>query len=243
MFRLIPLWLLAVLILVASPAQAQQKAKPKKQLVFVDFVVMSEGHGLKERAAYDAKADPIAARYGIKRFASLDIVQNVVSQNFRPVRLDLWLLPSPQALSAWSKDPDYKALLPYRNCVHDMKALTLYFAVPALPLRKVKKAHYMIELQTMGPGFDAKTFAAYEKKSDLIAELYAVRRVAALSLSKKIIGAGPSGQRLNVWYLPNEGNFKAWGNNKDFKALVPVRQKLFDMSTYTMLIARGRPNP
>ncbi|MDP6707795.1 MAG: hypothetical protein QF893_15735 [Alphaproteobacteria bacterium] len=228
---------LAILVVSAAAAGAQ---KAPKQVIFVDFVVLNEGQGLKDRDAYDIKALPIAARHGIKRFASLDIKHVVRTPGLKPQRLDLWLLPSPQALNAWAADPEYKALIAQRDEVHDMKALTLYLAVPARPMTEFGKHHYLIEIQKTGSGFSRELFANYEKKSDQIAAPYAIRRVAVLNMAKKLLGIGPAGQRLNIWHLPNEQNFSAWGKNKEFKALGPVRQQLFDLPQYLMLIAQGR---
>jgi hypothetical protein len=121
-----------------------------------------------------------------------------------------------------------------------MKALTLYLAVPARPMTEFGKHHYLIEIQKTGSGFSRELFANYEKKSDQIAAPYAIRRVAVLNMAKKLLGIGPAGQRLNIWHLPNEQNFSAWGKNKEFKALGPVRQQLFDLPQYLMLIAQGR---
>ena len=77
---------LLILLSQFGSAHAQQGAKP---VVFVDFVVMKEGYGLKERDTYDAQATPIANRFGIKRFASLDVIQNMTMKGFKAKRLDL----------------------------------------------------------------------------------------------------------------------------------------------------------
>jgi uncharacterized protein (DUF1330 family) len=223
-------------VVASGSAQAQDAAQP---LVFVDFVVMSEGHGLDERDIYDAKATPIAARHGVKRFASFDIVQHLLTPGLKPQRLDLWLLPSLEALKAWGDDPEYHALLAYRDKVHDMRALTLYFAKPAGPVEAIGQGNYLIELQTIGSGFDRAVFDEYERDSDEIAASYAIRRVGVYTIVKKVTGAGPDGQRLNIWYLPNEQNFQAWGENKAFQALAPEREKLFDLPNYLMLLGRA----
>ncbi len=211
-----------------------------QSLVMADFVVMSEGHGLTERDNYDARATPIAARYGIKRLASLDVLHNFTMKGFKVKRLDLWLLPSVKALQAWGDDPEYKALLPYRDRVHDMKVTSLYFAHPAMPLRKLGEGHYFIEMFRAGAGFDRGLFARFKQQSVALGAKYGAAPVAALNITKKILGKGPMGQRLNLWKLTSEQQFLAWVRSAEYKALEPMRQRLFDGRSHLMLVGKSR---
>ena len=47
------------------------------------------------------------------------------------LRLNLWTINDPKRMSQLGKDSRYQALVPLRNLLHNMKAVTLYKATPA----------------------------------------------------------------------------------------------------------------
>lgn len=97
----------------------------------VDLVVMADGAGPAERDAYRAKIEPIAARYGFKMVAAFEINGRVSGDGpDQPLRLNIWSIPSMDAMGELGKDEDYAALEDERLALHDFETLTLFFAQP-----------------------------------------------------------------------------------------------------------------
>jgi len=46
------------------------------------------------------------------------------------LKLNIWAMPTPEAMQQLSSDPEYLKLKQYRNRIHNMDAITLYMASP-----------------------------------------------------------------------------------------------------------------
>ncbi len=109
----------------------EQDLSDNSPLYLVDFVVMNDGHDLDERQGYEADVRPIAQKYGATVTQSYELVNYLGGVVKDAIKLNVWALPGPEAVQQLNEDPDYQAIIPYRNKIHDFEALTLYFAEPA----------------------------------------------------------------------------------------------------------------
>lgn len=109
----------------------EQKASPAAELYLIDFVVMNDGYGLAERRDYESDVRPIAEKYDAEITQSYEMVDYLGGAVEGSIKLNLWSLPGPEAVQQLNEDPEYQAIVPYRNEIHNFEALTLYFAKPA----------------------------------------------------------------------------------------------------------------
>ena len=227
---------LACLLGFAGSAAAQQEAR---KLIMLDYVFMAEGHGLSDRDDYDAKVAPIVERHGIRRIASLDVIK-VLRGPKGLARIDIWVLPDPAALGAWAKDPDYVAITEYRDRIHDMGRIALYYARPAGGIRALGSSVYLAEMQTFAATFDKSAFFDYVGRSDTLATQNEIVRTASFNVLKRLTRAGPKANWFNLWRLPSPKHFARWHRSEGFKALGADRGRLFDLSKSVFVLARSR---
>lgn len=209
-----------------TSVSAQENTGP---LYLLDFVFLNPGQTLADRDAYNGRAAPIGARYGILHIASLDpLVITDGPENL--ARVDVWYLPSPQSLGAWADDPDYTALRPEVDRVHNMTDLTLYMAEAILPPDLEQGAVYHLELLT----FDANTFSAerfvnYILAVDEIAASHGIVRRASMKNVTRLIGSGPpSAAWFNLYSVPGPEEYSAMANDPAYRLLDATRVELFD---------------
>lgn len=99
--------------------------------ILVDLVVMQEGYADKERNDYEEKMAPLASKYGFEIAASYNIQKKLGGTGpEKPLRLNLWQINDPKKMDMLSADPDYMALAPQRNKIHDFSNLSMFFAQP-----------------------------------------------------------------------------------------------------------------
>lgn len=108
----------------------EQDLSADAPIYLVDFAVMNDGYGLDERLEYEANIRPIAERYGARVTQSYEMVNYLGGAVEDAIKLDLWALSGPDAVQQLNQDPEYQAIIPHRNKIHDFDALTLYFAEP-----------------------------------------------------------------------------------------------------------------
>ncbi|MBT9317812.1 DUF1330 domain-containing protein [Leptothoe spongobia] len=106
----------------------EQDLSSNAPLYLVDFAVMNDGYDLEDRRGYVADIRPIAQKYGAEVTQSYEMVNYLGGTVEDVIKLDIWTLPGPEAVQQLNEDPEYQAIIPYRNEIHDFDALTLYFA-------------------------------------------------------------------------------------------------------------------
>jgi len=104
----------------------------KSKHIMVDLVVMNKNYGDRERDAYEASVLPIAEEYGMEVTHVFDITNYKRGAGPKnSLRLNLWTINDRKRMSHLGKDSRYQALVPLRNLLHNMEAVTLYRATPA----------------------------------------------------------------------------------------------------------------
>ena len=110
---------------------AQDEGQVSDAAVLVDLVVMNDGFGAEERAAYEALIEPIAAKHGLTRIATFPIGAKANGRGpDDPLQLNLWRVEDPAGLQALFADPEFAAHVDRRNQLHDFDELTLFLASP-----------------------------------------------------------------------------------------------------------------
>lgn len=228
---------IAALVLTLSlllPASAEQR------MFMLDFVYLNTNVELAARTAYNAKAVPVAARHGVLLQATLDPVKIVLGPKDL-ARLDLWTLPEPNALQAWGRDPDFKAMQPESRSVHDMSKLTLFLAREMAPFQVTPGAHYWVEfLRFSENGFKGEDFSAYVREIDGLASKFQMYRVATFGKVGRILGQGHEAHWMNVYSVPNAQSLQAHLKGTRFVALAKVRERLFDLDKSLMAVFQSR---
>lgn len=215
---------LSLASLAALPAAAQD-AGP---VYMLDFVFLNDGQTLGDRDAYNNRSRPIAARYGISLIATLDPL--TITMGPRTLaRVDVWELPSVQAIGAWGDDADYVALRPEVLRVHDLDDLTLYVASPVMAPAVVPGQVYHLELLTFSEDeWSREAFFSYIRAVDEIAATHGIRRNTSLANLNKLTGSGPTAQFFNLYAVPGANEYRAMGSDPRMTALTPERWRLFD---------------
>lgn len=215
-------------------------AVAEQSLVMLDFVYLNKDVEVAERDAYNAKAKPIAARHGVILRSTLDPVRIVLGPKGLQ-RLDLWTLPAPQALQAWSDDPDYLAMRSETLAVHDMKRLTLYLAREIGPVQIAPGRHYWVEfLRFDKSGFTGEQFAAYMRETDGIAGKYDLQRVATFGKVGRILGPGFEAHWMNIYSVPDSERLQSYVEDARFVELASMRERLFDLDSSMMAVFQSR---
>jgi len=225
---------LFLVLFLALPASAEQR------MYMLDFVYLNKNVELAARTAYNAKAVPVAARHGVRLQATLDPVKIVLGPTDL-ARLDLWTLPEPNALQAWGRDPDFKAMQPESRAVHDMSKLTLFLAREIAPFQVKPGAHYWVEfLRFSESGFNGDDFSAYVREIDGIAAQSRMYRVATFGKVGRILGKGHEAHWMNIYSVPDAPSLQAHVKNPRFVELAKVRERLFDLDKSLMAVFQSR---
>ena len=206
----------------------------------LDFVIMSEGHKLKERDIYEVKVEAIAARYGMKIERKFDIKKFMTGEEAlnKVVRVNVWQVPN-GAMKSLGNDPDYKALVKFRNKIHNMDALSIFMANPDT-IDGIATGIVMIDLVTMNPGFGLANRNTYEAKVAPITAKYGMSRFASYDITSKKIGiASDTAIRLNFWNIEDPEKMKLLSKDPAYQALLPFRNKIHNMERVTLFLAES----
>lgn len=232
--------LFAAIVAVITLMWANSASAQVDQLYMLDFVFMSKGHTLADRDKHNQKARPIASRYGVNLVASLDALARFAGPKGL-ARLDIWTLPNQSALSSWGADTDYKKIEPNARKIHDFKQLTLYLSRERVAPQIVSGNIYYVELLTFNQkNFSVPELVGYIKNNDQIAKEYGLIPAARFNPISRILGNGPKANLLNVYSVQSKTAFKKLSEDKRYRALNPVRKKLFE--TDKMLIGVFKAN-
>lgn len=225
---------LVLTLFLTLPASAEQR------MFMLDFVYLNKNVELAARTAYNSRAAPVAARHGVRLQATLDPVKIVLGPTDL-ARLDLWTLPEPNALQAWGRDPDFKAMQPESRAVHDMSKLTLFLAREMAPFQVASGAHYWVEfLRFNETGFKGEDFSAYIREIDGLAARSQMHRVATFGKVGRILGKGHEAHWMNIYSVPNAQLLQAYLKDARFVELAKVRERLFDLDKSLMAVFQSR---
>lgn len=219
----------------AGPVVAQEKTQP---LLMLDFVFLAEGKSLADRDAYNAKALPVAGKHDVDFVASLDVFA-MLKGPAELARLDVWTLPDPSALVKWDADPAYQPLKPLAFDVHDMDVLTLYLGLADAVPEPPEGEYFLIEVLTFADSFEREAFPKYLRERAKIAGTHEISHVGRVHLRKKLTGAMPDADWVNVYHLPSKAALVAWTEDAQTKAQLPVRTTLFDLSRSVVGVFRA----
>lgn len=209
-----------------------------EQANLIDFIVLNEGIDIGERNAYEAALKPIAARYGAEVVHSYDVKEHLAGKMPTSVRVNIWNLDNVDALGAVDKDADYRAMIPNRDRVHDLSALTLYKARETVNAGPITEGSVLVDLVVMNEGFGAEERDAYEAKMAPLAAKYGYTIHASYEIDQKIGGNGPEKPlRLILWRGDNPDALGSLSEDADYIALENERQRLFDFSQLTLFMA------
>lgn len=222
----VPAGILSLVLFCLSPLplSAQEIAL---RLYMLDFVFLNPGQTIADREAYNAQAAPIAARHGVIHFASLDPL-NILQGPSDLVRLDLWHLPSLDALTAWGNDPDYNALRAQVLQVHDMQALTLYMAEEVMRPEITLGAAYHLDLLTFADeAWNRDIFITYIQAIDAVAERHGIFRTASVGGLAKFAGDGPTADWMHMYVLPGPDEYANMLQDPTYIDLGGLRDTIF----------------
>lgn len=213
--------------------------KTDSPLILIDFVVLNEGFGLQDRTEYEKHVRPIAAKYGMKMEHSYDLTQYFSGQLKGATKLTIWEFPNKGVLKQLKNDPEYIALAPLRDKIHNMEALTLYFAEPILNFGQLRSDHIFLDLVVMNKGYGAKERHAYEKAVFPITSKYGMERTHSFKITKFLTGLGPKGAyELNLWEVSDTKKMNKLFEDPKYQALIDYRNKIHNMEVLTMYMAK-----
>lgn len=204
----------------------------------IDFIMLAEGAELAERNAYEEALEPIAARYGAEYIHTYNLVSHIGGPMDSAVRLNIWEFEDQNALALVNEDEDYKALIPMRDRVHDMDALTLYMAQPIKDGGPIGDGVVLVDLIVMQDGAGDAERNAYEARMAPIAEKYGFRVHSAFRILQKIGGEGPESPiRLNLWAGQDPEGLQRLSQDPEYQELVEMRNRIHDMEQIALFLA------
>ncbi len=221
-----------------EPIQSDQVATETGELVLVDLVVMNEGHSLSEREEYEAAILPIAERYGMERFGSYEIVQHLNGKAEDAIKLNLWHLPSPEAMQQLGQDADYQALETMRNELHDFNQLTLYTAKSVQETASPNGDLFLVDLVVMSEGYGLSERREYEASILPIAEEYGMQLTHSYETIDYLGGAVEDAVKLNLWSLSTPDAIEQLQSDKEYQALDSRRNEIHDFGELTLYLAK-----
>lgn len=209
-----------------------------EQVNLIDFVVLNNGIDVSERDAYEAALKPIAAKYGAKVGHSYDLVAHLAGQMASAMRINVWELDDLSALGAVDQDAEYKAMIPDRDRIHDLSALTLYTGRETSNAGPITQGFVLVDLVVMNDGFGATERDSYEARMAPLAQRYGYTIRASYEIDQKIGGDGPENPlRLILWHGDNPDALGALTKDPEYMSLEDERQKLFDFSQLSLFMA------
>lgn len=234
---------LVLLLALASFSATVSAQQAKSNLVMIELTVLKDGYGQKDRDVYISKTAPVVKRYGMKKADSYQIMQRLMGAGPENVlELDLWELPSPDAMQKLGSDKQYQANVPFRDKVHDMSALTLYMAKKKFDSsRPIHSAAVMVELVVLNDGYGQKERDEYFEKTEKVAAKYGIRRFRSYQILQYVMGAGPKDAlELNLWELPDPEALQKLGSDPDYQANVALRDRIHNMAILTLYMAKPK---
>lgn len=228
-------------VLAVSTIAGAAHSQSTEPVFLLDFVVLNDGQEIAARNEYEAKVAVIAARYDVAAIHSYDVVAPIAGPLPGVARVNVFEMPSLDALDSIFSDPDFTELDDIRPIIHDMNALTLYIGHRTVDNGPVQNGLVLVDLVVMADGYGDADRDAYEAKVQPIAAQYGATIEASFSIDQKMMGHGPdSPVRLNLWRLQDSTTMQSIFEDPAFQALEEERQKLFDFDQLSMWMAAPR---
>ncbi len=207
----------------------------------IDFVVLNDAVSIEARNQYEAVLEPVAARYGARVVHSYDLQAHLAGPMPEAVRINVWQFADPKALANVSADPDYAALVPTRDRVHNMEALRLYMAQPIRDAGPIEEGVILVDLVSMADGAGDAERDAYEAKMAPLAAKQGFEVHSAFRILEKIGGKGPrSPLRLNLWKGQDPEGMARLSADPEYQALASERDAITDFSRLALFMAKPR---
>lgn len=216
----------------------QVQAQSTDELVLVDVVVMNPGHTLAEREAYEAAVLPIAEKYDMEKTDSYEVVQHLNGKAKDAIKVNLWDLPSPQAMKQLNQDPEYQALESERQKLHNFNQLTLYTAKPVQDAAEEDGDLILVDMVVMNPGFGIEEREEYEAKVLPIAARYGMERTHSYKTADYLNGSIEDVVKVNLWRLPDAEAMEKLNQDPEYQALEAERNRLHNFNELTLYLAK-----
>ncbi len=223
----------------SAPRAAEDRGDTPLRLL--DFVVMNEGYGPADRAAYTAEVQAIARAHGVTLAQSYRVDQVMAGEVDGVLDVNIWRVPGPEALQALGEDPRYQALTRLRDRIHDMSKLTLYLAEPVTEVGQLRSEHVLVDLVFLNEGADLRERASYVSDITPIARRHGARPVQTYRILRHLAGRGEGAVELNLWEVDSPGALQATLADPDYQAHIARRDRIHDMGRLTMMLAHGEP--
>lgn len=153
--------------------------------------------------------------------------------------MNIWELPSPVVMGKIANDPAYKALISHRDGIHNMDAVTLYFAENIFDTGdQVSSDKIMVDLVVMNEGYGKEDRDYYCSKIDEVGRKYGVNKKQSYQITKKIAGNGPEALRLNIWKLDDPTAFMHINKDAGYQKWIPLRDQIHNMSAVSIYMAQ-----
>ncbi len=231
----------AIGLMFATAGTVQIHANENAPHRLIDFVVLKDATALAERNAYEAKMAPIAEQYGARVIHSYDITGHIAGPMEEAVRLNVWAFSEPDALAKLNEDARYQALVPVRDRIHDMEALTLYLAENIRDGGPITDGVILVDLVAMTKGNGDAERDAYEAKMAPIAKRYGFEVVSSFRISQKLAGEGPdSAMRLSLWEGQSPDGLQQLNTDPGYVALAEERDRITDFANLALFMAEPR---
>ncbi|GEM_PF-2703132 len=98
--------------------------------VLVGMLPMREGYGFDDHHEYEASISEITQRHGMRLYKEYRVMKTLSPGAPEIAAINIWVLDSPDVLGAVMQDPEYATHIEYRDQIHDMEAMTMYFVAP-----------------------------------------------------------------------------------------------------------------
>jgi uncharacterized protein (DUF1330 family) len=114
-------------VMYLAKEESTGKTDSSGKALLVGVIAMQPGFDYVDHSAYEKALAPITARHGMNLVRAYRVVQPLGGGPANAVAVNIWELPSPEALGKVMSDPEYVAMVPYRNRIHNMSETTMYF--------------------------------------------------------------------------------------------------------------------
>lgn len=206
----------------------------------IDFVIMEDGYGAEFRDPYEDIVETIAGRHGLTRARSFYVAQFLGGEQAMQgvLKVNVWSMNA-DSMSRLGADPDYRSIIPFRDQIHNMRDLTLYLGGEDLVGKEPEGSTILVDLVVMQEGAGAEERDEYEDRIAPIAARYGLRLFAAYPISRRMSGAGPEeAMRLNFWSAPSPNAMQQLGQDPDYQAIIPDRNRIHNMEAVTLFFAQ-----
>jgi hypothetical protein len=202
---------------------------------------MNEGYTLTDHEEYHKMIKPYMDKYGLtlhQNYAVSKKLSGTAADNV--IKIGVWNLESIEGMQKIMGDKDYQNnAVEKRNKIHDMPNLTIFIGRPLFEKSFEKSKLIISDFIVMNDGYGAKERDDYFSKLEKNGKKYGLKRFAAYEVTKFMGGKGPKTTSLvNFWEAGPETIQKLMGDPEYQKNMVPIRNKIFNMSEVSVFFAK-----